>query len=81
MALRLDKSFAWVYIIINEKKLLFLSIFTLLLIFAAQKIQGFSSLSQKELPYVADEVIVKFKKDDRPFRVMKVPSGKVQGKD
>jgi len=63
-----------------RKKLFFLSIFTLLLIFAAQKIQGFSSLSQREPSYVADEVIVKFKKDSTPFRVMKVPSGKVKEK-
>jgi len=63
-----------------RKKLIFLSAFTLFLIFATQKIQGFSSLSQKEPPYVADEIIVKFRGDDRPFRVMKVPSGRVKEK-
>jgi len=63
-----------------RKKLVFLFVFVIFLIFAAQKIQGFSSFSLKEPPYVADEVIVKFRKDDKPFQVMKVPSGKVKEK-
>jgi len=63
-----------------RKKLVFLPFLVAFLIFAAQKIQGFSSFPLKEPPYVADEIIVKFRKDDKPFRVMKVPSGKVKEK-
>jgi len=57
-----------------KKFLFFLLVFLILI---PKNNLGFSLASAKEPHYIPDEIIVKFKGDTKPFRVVKIPQGKV----
>jgi len=68
-----------------KSRLIFLSplfIFLILNIktFNIKRIQVFSQSFPKEPSYVSDEIIVKYEGDTKPFRVIKISSGKVREK-
>jgi len=62
------------------KRLIFLSIFlfSIFLAFPGKKTRVFSLERPRKQSYVANEIIVKFKEDTKPFRVMEIIPSKTQ---
>ena len=45
-----------------------------------EELKEFNSLGKGTVEFVPDEIVVKFKNDSKPFRVIKIPEGKVKEK-
>lgn len=54
-----------------------IALFSLILAGTSRGESSFEGKDLKRAEYVQDEIIVKFRKDDKPFRVIKVPRGQV----